>query len=998
MTTVKSAIQEVRDQLFLDRADGRFLNVITENLGLSRPNFGFSNDDIWRAVVRRLALDTKQIENVFRDLLSIVFGPQYTLAVVLAQTAAVGDESIYVSNWMSIPQRGTLILDAELPTEESVEYLFRDPLTGEVTLDSVLTYNHAAPDQYTSSFLRSAASASDTTIAVRVIDNFPTSGFPYSLHIGAGTATEETVQLVGLSTGVGNGGSDNLAFSSPTVTMTIAAAAWPISLVGSKVEITGATDPDNNGIFVITGIPSSTTMTWANLNGAAEANFAGTWTVLDGLEISALTNAHAGPSVTFVTSGLSAVSPSGGVLTIENSENFPAEGYVRVQEDGGATIEDVDYIDNDPVTDRLQLRSNVGGTYTNAEVTLLQEGAKVELAQVKIDGIGWDIFQTDPLRLRIYIPESLNENRLQDAAFLHGTLPGATPTTVSGSHSIGDTILTVADASTFPSEGIILINSVEAIAYTLITEGTILYPSSTSGIPIGHGTTANPLYVENAAVIYAYRNITKELVIDIGGTPENVEWESIDLETNAIVLVSATTAGHATGDTVNLRNPGINDLRLSRGLASGYSGGESVAVIENAYGSTDLEDGRIFTVTDHLYQGSYLWTFLERIAETTSTALDGNVAGPTYLEVSQQAGRTALEVKDAALFLTSDFCEVRIGRGLAGVEDRQINDITLMRSVSGVTINGAALAGDLSVTVSGSSGLPEAWGYRLFIDDNVSGTDEEIVIVKSFSGTTVVLEEPLAYNHSVGDNVQLLADVLTIDALSYFHSGRVREYERTYLVPLIGTDWSSGTRNVVGIAYPRIAKIEEIRTYIDVDDASSFTSSGGYVQINFGRSLVDYESQLTSDETAGSGSIVVDDGSGYPTANFYIHVGEGTSIIETIECSSRTGNTLTLSSNLLFNHRAGEWVLYETGEQEQLVYTGTETGGANERLLFADGIILSQNHLDNEPVHLSGQRAIPTNTGTDFPVYFPSKWEDRIEFLIDLARAAGVRVTIISDR
>jgi hypothetical protein len=352
-------------------------------------------------------------------------------------------------------------------------------------------------------------------------------------------------------------------------------------------------------------------------------------------------------------------------------------------------------------------------------------------------------------------------------------------------------------------------------------------------------------------------------------------------------------------------------------------------------------------------------------------------------------------VKDAALFL-SDFREVQVGRGVAGREIVQINDIVLQRDVSGVTVNGAATAGDTTLTTSAAPGLPGAWGYRLFIDDNVSGTDEEIVIVKSFSGTTVTLETPLAYNHSVGDNIQILADVLVVDDLAYDHIGRIKEGELQYLVPGIGGDWASGTRNVIGPPNTRVSPVEEIRTYITVVNASSFSASGGYALINFGRNINEFESQLSADEAAGSGSVVVDDGSGFPTANFWVYIGEGTRITETIYVSSRTGTTLTLASNLLFTHRGGEWVRFFPGELEEITYTGTDVG--NKRLLFADGFIFGQSHLNTEPVALSGQRATPTATGTDFPFYLPSRWEDRLEFLIDLARAAGVRVFITADR
>lgn len=56
--TAQSDIGEVRDQMSLDYADGKYLSVVTGNLGLARPPLGFS-DAVWRALGRILALQYK---------------------------------------------------------------------------------------------------------------------------------------------------------------------------------------------------------------------------------------------------------------------------------------------------------------------------------------------------------------------------------------------------------------------------------------------------------------------------------------------------------------------------------------------------------------------------------------------------------------------------------------------------------------------------------------------------------------------------------------------------------------------------------------------------------------------------------------------------------------------------------------------------------------------------------------------------------------------------
>jgi len=116
MAEVKSAIREVRDQLFLNRADGSYLSNVGANIGFERPQFGFHNDDLWRAVVRRGALDYLQIVNLFEDWLAVIFGPRRTVATILAEEAVALEETFLIVDPTNIPQRGTMIIDEGLLT------------------------------------------------------------------------------------------------------------------------------------------------------------------------------------------------------------------------------------------------------------------------------------------------------------------------------------------------------------------------------------------------------------------------------------------------------------------------------------------------------------------------------------------------------------------------------------------------------------------------------------------------------------------------------------------------------------------------------------------------------------------------------------------------------------------------------------------------------------------------------------------------------------------
>lgn len=68
-------------------------------------------------------------------------------------------------------------------------------------------------------------------------------------------------------------------FSSPTVTLTDSGAAFTASLIGNFITIAGATSGGNNGTFVVTGVPSGTTIEYENAAGVAEAQGSATYDI-----------------------------------------------------------------------------------------------------------------------------------------------------------------------------------------------------------------------------------------------------------------------------------------------------------------------------------------------------------------------------------------------------------------------------------------------------------------------------------------------------------------------------------------------------------------------------------------------------------------------------------------------------------------------------------------------------------------------------------------------
>lgn len=199
---LKSAINEARDQMLLDRADGKYLSNLTANLNFERPLLWFSNDNLWRALVRRAALDYRQVSNLFRDYLTLIFGPQKTVYTMLAGPLVSTDQELTVLDYERIPQLGTMVIDEGLATKETIAYTFRDPRNGLVSLASQATKDHLAGAANASGTLKVNANIGATTLSLWDSWQFPTSGFPYTLILDPGTDQEEVVTLTGHTLGL----------------------------------------------------------------------------------------------------------------------------------------------------------------------------------------------------------------------------------------------------------------------------------------------------------------------------------------------------------------------------------------------------------------------------------------------------------------------------------------------------------------------------------------------------------------------------------------------------------------------------------------------------------------------------------------------------------------------------------------------------------------------------------------------------------------------------
>ena len=998
MASLKSAINEVKDQLFLDSADGKYLTTISNNLGLNRPKIGFSNDAIWRAVVRELAVDYKQVITVFYELLAIIFGPKASVGTCFNAAVVVDDTEVYISDWMCVPQRGVFILDSGLATEETVEYTLRDPITGLVTLDTAITQAHASLGTRAVSHLSANVIAAAVAITVDDGSIFPdpaTVG-SYPLIIDPGTLVEE---IVTCSAKTGNVLTVSaLAFDHTGPSAGFATTAF-VKQSSDRMLVFGddLTAFDETGIILIQesgGSPQEFAL-YSSLSLADKVfdlkapltNIAGTG---DSFSVT-------GTTVTLTDSGANfQTSDVGKSIVISNATTSSHNGTYTIASRISST--QITWVNGAaPPTEAF-----TGGWKilysTNASITKAKYGAEVQVAQVLVQGIGWDVFQTEQRKIKIYIPPNIQPNRLVDAPFLHDTVGSPPSTTLATGASIGDLSIEVADSTGFPESGVIEIDAggtSELISYSRYNN---FYAALRAGFAVG----VTKFYVDDATSLYRGFYDYKIPDVIVGEGTANVE--TLAIVSVSLVDHSITTAAcantHAFGNTLRVGDPNV--LFLDRPLESAHLATVAVDVYRvYLAGYGDLEDGRIFTADHTRFQGKYLWSFLERVAESSKTTLAENISGPTSLVIDQQGARTALEVKDASLFNTSTLPEINIGRNMASFETRQVNDITLRASVLGATLGAGATAGASSLTITAGFDFPEANGYRVFVGNTIpgAGTGEEIVVVTNYNPSTHVLtlEQPLVHNHSNAEVISLMADVLTVDALTNDQTGQIPYSQRYGLVPAIGTEWaSSGT---VGNLRTKVAAIEELRSYVNVTSAaaSAFVATGTYVKLNFGRNKPIVRSQLSTGYAAGVTAVVVTDGSSFPAATFHIVLGEGTREAESFIVTTRSSNTLNLPTATIYPHKKDEWVVYPTGDHEEVYYNSKTTGGL-ERLNFSPSIVFAGKHLSGEAVTASRVTALPSKYGTDWPFYLPSSWVDRLQYIFDLARAAGVEVIVINDR
>lgn len=992
MTTEKkqSDIAEVRDQLSLDFADGSYLNVISQNLGMDRPVLGYT-DDSWRALVKLLALEYKQISNKFRDVLAVIFGPQITEVGSLAQATAVGDADCVLNDTSSLPQLGTLVFDEGLASEETKTYCYIDRVTNTVFLEGSFGAVHLPRDS-DSEEAAVALSPLDELVFLKT-NNFPTTDYPYPIVLGRGTDLEEVVLV------------SNNDITHATLTL--------------------STTPVNSHTFLTSGnlldqLAQGYFFTSSFLLLEASTQFPSEGTLkLSATDTFTTTAAGAGLSdrtVTMAASTLTAESLIGYEIVFDGNVTAALAGEVRKVVDNTDAVVTVDvdftspgvipqigdtfkvfpivkYTSIDYDSNTVTLRKPIVEALTiplNSKVELMVEGATAALSPVKFAGSGWDIIQSNPRVVELLIPTDIRDpNDLRSASYMHDDNLPVLSTTTSAGVSPGDTVAELTSIATFPDAGVLEFDPGGGSAER------IPYGKPISPVDVASLEGATELFLKNTSNFVSSGTI----VINPGSSfEETATITANDTATNKLTVSAPLTYSHYPGEVVKHNNHAL----LFDAAVNTQGIGVTTEFYQPLYVTVPIGD---FNQTVDTYPGPYVYSPGSPSATATvgSSYASAPVPGTALLAIGQSNGRTAFEVVDATsmLSLSTPF-DMSVGLGTAKQEDVEVTGISL-KSRARTTMSANSLIGDTTVEVASltpgtaitGGAFLNANGYRVVLDEGVAADREVVYVIGTLSGPDrLVLEEPMTKAHTSGDTVSLMSDTLSVTVITKSHDGVVPTTVRSTAQAGVDAYYQDKDPTDSELVNPYIESITLLGvTGLDID--------GGRVIANFGSGQIDVESTITAPLTAGVSTtvpLVSSDAFPSPTSTFTAILGVGTPQEERVIISANnTGTdvfTLDGGYTVQYSHAIGDLVRWEPGAPETIEYDEIDTND----LVFNTPIVLQYTHYPAETVIDSSADSDPRTNGYDFPLRMPVDILVRLQYLLDIVRAAGIQVELITQR
>lgn len=603
----KSAIKQVRDELSLDFAANEYLDTISQNLGLHKHLFTF-DDAIWRALIKTLAIEYKQVASKYEDVLEILFGPKVTQVGTLSQSVEVGDTCCYMNDTSNFPQVGTLIFDEGLAEEETLEYILIDRTNNEVALRTEFAFAHPARIQDAESPFLAIGTAGDVVCART--DTFPNTDYPYPVVVDRGQPTETVYSVTAnnrdISTLTLSPSPSGLRHHSyvSDITDTVAVTHFPGS---TYIILNDSTKFPDSGTIKVTS--SFNVVVSANSSGLSDDTVTFPASTFDA-------NTLAGYECVFIGGGLTGihrrvVSNTASVLTLDRDFTgegaFPTIGVVVL------FYAIVPYTSNDYSQNTLTLqRSFALKTLVpdTSAVELLEDKNTVALSPVKYGGAGWDVIQSTPKLVEVYIPEEIRDiNDIRSASYLHDDeLPViAAVQTLLLEAPAGTSVLRFAGAGVdFPDSGVLLIDEgnpgEEIISYSRASSAS--ETDIIEGAPTITLENSNPF--PNNGVI----------VLDQGSNEEEtLSYSANDTGTGILTLAGLTQFEHKAGTVITH----ASYLKTQTPLVNTHAVGVIVQLYDPQHSGTSTPLGD-FNQDPNTYPGPYIYSLYDPAPTPTTTS------------------------------------------------------------------------------------------------------------------------------------------------------------------------------------------------------------------------------------------------------------------------------------------------------------------------------------------------------------------------------------------
>lgn len=739
-----SAISQVRDELSLDFAEQQYLDVVSSNLGLNRPVFGYA-DKIWRAITKEIALDFKQIRTKFRALLTILLGPQKTLVTSCSEAIPAGTQRFSVNRTDHIPQVGTMVFDEGLPTEETIPFVLTDKYSNTVYLETPTAFAHAGWENDAESVLAVDAPAGSTELRLFATDLFPASGYPYTLVVDRGSPDEEVVTVLN------NDVFDGILTVTPTLrdhfapTPSLVNAefsstfAYSLNMGGAQLQLSSRADANDfpTSGYLLLGPSSSTFNVLAST--ANSVQFPGTPFTLNRQIRHRIRFDDATPTVALRSLEFQIIANSQDEIFIEGT--FPAPPALG----DSVTIRPVvEYLSINYESSTISLTRDIADLDLAGSTTveLLNPGVSfVSFGPVQLKGVGWDVIQTDPRHVEILLPPGLDRSDLRSASYVHTAAVVPTPvTTTTAPLSPGDLSVTVTSTAGFPFVGAITLDpggvNEESLMYAVQDAVTLVLVNGTVSNVHVPGTSVELLQVSYTPD--APELLSGNLWTDYGTFPGPYVYDIMRFAPNLTQL-----------------GPSPSPTSLATMLAK-----PSRVVLTQIVGRTALE------VEDLSHFPLSPVPYLIRIGDRTGNREDNSVT------------RVSLRSRATAITLTAGTT--------AGV--------TTLLNTSLFNPSGSLAPGSI---------WPEASGFRVLVDPG--GLQEEVVYVllSNEAGQTLQLDRPTTFSHASGTSLVLMADVLTMDPAEDTHVGVIGLDQRYAVLPEYGTP-EIATAESVGPLYAEL--------------------------------------------------------------------------------------------------------------------------------------------------------------------------------------------------